>query len=255
MDAAASICEEPPQEVSSNAGTEIKDVLARRSDLSTFVVHLTRDANGQSAKDCLESIVRSWKIEAKNAYGSAAKKLTDKNLNIESQKCICFTETPLEYLYLLIGEIAGRKCDFGPFGVAVTKRLARKGGANPVWYVDITSGHSWLMNPINELIDQSLGTFDKSSISKITPFIEQMGTGNGYRKEFWWEREWRHVGDFALPEHVILICPDEDGNHENFERLAQEGGHSARCIDPGWGLEQIIARLAGFDRGDIEILC
>ena len=84
-----------------------------------------------------------------------------------------------------------------------------------------------------------------------------MGTGNGgsrisYRKEFWWEREWRHVGDFDLPTRVILICPEDE--HAGFEKMAEKSGHPSRCVDPEWGLEQIIARLAGFTRDDVEIL-
>ena len=96
--------------------------------------------------------------------------------------------------------------------------------------------------------------FDDTPFAKIAPFIEQMGTGNGakfYRKEFWWEREWRHVGSFKLPHHVILICPDND--HSTFEDLAKSQDRSVKCVDADWGLEQIIARLAGFSKDDIEI--
>jgi len=236
---------------------DIRTVISRRSDLSTFVVHLTRDRNGEQAKEHLKSIVRSHKIEARTAYGSAVKKLGNGNLALNSQKCVCFTETPLEYLHLLVGKINGRKCDFGPYGVAITKRLARKTSVNPVWYVDITPGHDWLMNPINALIDCCNGNFQGSDVSKIAPFIEPMGTGNGgeyqpYRKEFWWEREWRHVGHFPLPSHVLVICPE--GDFAEFESLANQNSYSARCIDSTWGLEQIIARLAGFDKQDVEIL-
>lgn len=259
MSTAASTCDKASQEAPSNGqGAEIQGILARRSDLSTFVVHLTRDDNGESAKDRLKSIVKSWKIKARNPYGSAVGKLGEKKVKTDSQKCVCFTETPLEYLHLLLGEIKGRKYQFGPYGVAITKKLARKSGVNPVWYVDITPGHDWLMKPINELIHQSLDAFDRAPISEIAPFVEAMGTGTGsngsYRREFWWEREWRHVGDFKLPRHAILICPDENGNHEEFEELAKRSSHSAKCIDPEWGLELIIARLAGFNEEEVKIL-
>jgi hypothetical protein len=234
-------------------GLDIRSVLSRRSDLSTFVVHLSRDNNGGSAADRLRAIIAAWKIEAKSPFRAAVRSGRD---DIDSQRCVCFTETPLEYLHLLVGRIEGRQYDFGPYGVAITKQLARKKGANPVWYVDITPGHDWLMNPINELIDKVDGAFDESPVSRIAPFIEQMGTGNGrkgdpYRKEFWWEREWRHVGDFSLPERVLLICPEDD--FTEFEGMARANGHSAACVDPRWGLEQIIARLAGFSKEDVEI--
>jgi hypothetical protein len=261
MSTAASTCDKASQEAPSNGQrVGIQDILARRSDLSTFVVHLTRDGDHESAKERLESIVRSWQIEARSAFGSAVKRLADENLRTDSQKCVCFTETPLEYLHLLLGEIKGRNCQFGPYGVAVTKKLARKNGVNPVWYVDMTprDAPNWLTNYVDKLIEAAIKTSDFAGqpFVKIAPFIEQMGTWpkNGSRKEFWWEREWRRVGDFELPRHAILICPDENGNHKAFEELAKDSGHSVKCIDPYWGLEQIIARLAGFGKEEVEIL-
>jgi len=262
MNAPTQVCDPAPQqELSSDQEADIRTVLSRRSDLSTFVVHLTRDDNGNSAKEHLKSIVQSWKLEAKNPFGTAVKKLGEAGANTDSQKCVCFTETPLEYLYLLVGKIKGRRHDLAPYGVAITKKLARKKGVNPVWYVDITPGHDWLTKEVNELTDSAIasGDFARSPVAKIVPFIEQMGTGQGnngdsYRKEFWWEREWRHLGDFDLPDHVILICPDKDGTHDEFEKLAKKLGHSAKCVDPYWGLEQIIARLGGFSQEDVKVL-
>jgi len=71
------------------------------------------------------------------------------------------------------------------------------------------------------------------------------GDGQQYQKEFWWEREWRCRGDFRLPERVLIICPEADIT--NFEGIVEcKVGVSAAFIDPDWGLEQIIARLAGF---------
>lgn len=178
-----------------------------------------------------------------------------------SQRCVCFTETPLEYIKLLTEDIAGRSVKFDPYGIAMTKRQGRSIGVNPVWYVDITPGHDWLTKPLNELVQQAIATGDysKQPIAKVTPFIEQMGKGNqphSYRKEFWWEREWRHVGnlDFAAP--VIVLCPEGD-----FQELRQHiDGAGALdpervvLIDPSWSLEEMIARLAGYSPKDIHIL-
>jgi len=244
-----------PQESSNGQEVEIRTVLSRRSDLSTFIVHLTRDDSGKSAKSQLKSIVQSWEIQARNPFGTAVKELRKAKQPGDSQKCVCFTETPLEYLHLLVGEIKGRSCQLAPYGVAITKKLARKKGVNPVWYVDQTPGHDWLTKHIDTLRDSAIASakFDDTPFAKIAPFIEQMGTWKGKPpKEFWWEREWRHVGPLKLPHHVILICPDND--HSTFEGLAKQKGHSAKCVDADWGLEQIIARLAGFCEDDIEIL-
>lgn len=236
----------------------IRDVLYRRSDLSTFVVHLTKD------KDSLGSIVRDWRIEARSVWGLAKNKIKKGSPEAESQKCVCFTETPLEYIHLIVGQIKGRSYEIGPYGIALTKRLARNKGVNPVWYVDISSDNNrdkWITKYIEKLIEQGKKSeegFTEHPIAQIVPFIEPMGKGNNqetgepYCKEFWWEREWRHVGDFDLPNHVIIICQEEEF-HE-FEEPFRGKDWGPKCIDPNWGLEKIIARLAGFDNWEIDIL-
>jgi hypothetical protein len=214
-----------------------------------------------SAKDRLKAILQKRVIEAASIFGQAKDSLTKKGLDPYSQKCVCFTETPLEYIHLLCEEIEGRNVQFEPYGIALTKKLARRMGVNPVWYVDISPGqHNWLTKPLNELIDTAIeaGTYEGSPVSRIAPFIEQMGTGRNeagslkYRKEFWWEREWRHPGRFLLPDHLILLCPENE--HEEFEGHSTAAQQSVRIVDPMWGLEQIIARLAGFAKDDIEVL-
>ena len=78
-----------------------------------------------------------------------------------------------------------------------------------------------------------------------------MGTGQNYKKEFWWEREWRHVGDFTLPENYIVLCPEHEiGALEQFTQSLPQP-RRVRMIDPFCGLDQIIARLAGFDDEEV----
>jgi hypothetical protein len=101
---------------------DIKQLLARRSDLSTFLIYLTREyPEGTPAKDNLKSILSNKVIEARNAYGSAVVRLNklgaDKAKNLNTQKVVCFTETPLEHVRLLVEEIQGRKFKFGPMAL------------------------------------------------------------------------------------------------------------------------------------------
>jgi len=236
---------------------DIRELLARRTDLSTFLVHLTRDTPEGTARQALESILTYSTIEARSMFGAARGRLEKLGLMLDSQKCVCFTETPLEFAHLLLSELPNRDCTFRPYGVAITKMAARKGGVNPVWYVDITPGHDWITNEINALIDPAIdtGTFIGHPIEKIAPFVEQMGTqydpwGNlKYRKEFWWEREWRCRGNFTLTSRVIGLCPEEEIPYftKNYP------GMNMRYIDPRWGLERIIAHLAGYHRDDVEL--
>ena len=234
---------------------QIEDILRRRTDLSTFLVHLTRSHKGVSAKERLKTILKEECLRKGAPMGHAHRALAEAGVSVRSQRCVCFTETPLEHVCLLLEEIEGRECQFEPYGIAITKKQGRSEGVNPVWYVDITPGHRWLSNSINDMVDEAIrsGNFVGSHLARLTPFIEQMGAGKGpagpYRKEFWWEREWRYVGIMPLPQRIIVLCPEAE-HDELKEVIDDESDLRARLIDPRWSLEQIIARLAGFSRED-----
>lgn len=241
---------------------DIAELVSRRTDLSTFLVHLSRNQDAQSARDGLLSIIRSGRLEARSSFGQAASKLRGDAAGLATQKCVCFTETPLEHVHLLLQDIDGREFRFGPYGLALPKRLGRQLGVNPVWYLDITPalGHNWLTNPLNRIVDAAIaaGNFATSDIARLTPFVEQMGTrrdANGalvYRKEFWWEREWRHSGDLMLPPRFMILCPEAE-----HAAIQMELGHLANgrpLVDPNWGLEKIIANLAGFQSAEVDQL-
>ncbi|MGH9436466.1 MAG: abortive infection system antitoxin AbiGi family protein [Terriglobia bacterium] len=229
----------------------MSELLARRSDLSTFVVHFTRKTHdGKSARQNLKSILRQQTIEARTPFGSAFHLLSGRDL--ASQHCVSFSETPLEHLHCLTQQIPKRQVRLSSYGLAFAKMTARKRGVNPVWYVDITPGHDWLMKPINALIERQVNKvkkFRNTQLAKICPFIEQMGSGQkadgyGYQKEFWWEREWRHNGDFSFfwSEIVFGLCP---GDHIAEFECMKTGGRKVRFVDPKWSLDRIIAHLAG----------
>jgi hypothetical protein len=235
---------------------DIKQLLARRSDLSTFLIHLTREYNGAAAKDNLKSILNDRVIEARNPYGSAIERLRElgqrNDTNLNTQKVVCFTETPLEHIRLLVGEIEGRRFKFEPYGIAITKRTARTMGVNPVWYLDITPNHDWLTTPLNRLIDAQIqsGGFSTGDLAKLAPFIEQMGSGSGYFKEYWWEREWRHRRDFVLGmPKFIIICPERE-----FDEVTPQWAKDMKIPirDSEWSLEQIIGKLVGFSPEQID---
>ena len=178
----------------------IERLLARRTDLSTFLVHLTRAGDSQTAKQRLISILQGQTIEARSPFGPAVQRLKNANQPTRSQNCVCFTETPFEHVHILTSQIDGRDYRFEPYGIAISKKQGRKRGVNPVWYLDITPGHNWLTVPLETMMDAAIATGNYASqpLARLTPFIEQMGSGRraigdgGYRKEFWWEREWRH---------------------------------------------------------------
>ncbi len=192
---------------------EIEELLHRRSDLSTFVIHWTRQYEGVAARDNLVSVLKSRTIEARNPMGAgvqtlrkleAAGTLSGDSLKdaLDSQRVVCFTEAPLEQAWSFICNISGRQNQLEPLGLAFRKEDARRMGINPVWYVDMTPGRYWLTHYVENLVRRAADqgkAFADDPISKIAPFIEGMGTWPGLgRKEFWWEREWRHLGDLSF---------------------------------------------------------
>ncbi|MGH3118579.1 MAG: abortive infection system antitoxin AbiGi family protein [Gaiellales bacterium] len=254
----------------------IVDLLQRRGDLSTFLLHFT------TTRENLLSILTDHRVEARSAWGMLRAKVEQNPALAETQRCVCFTEAPLEHAWMMCREIEGRTHQFGPYGIAFSKVWARREGANPVWYVDITPTHDWLMVPLNDLvalaenghartvprdgagriirpIQPQVAALETCQVARLAPFIEQMGTGAGaaysYHKEFWWEREWRKVGHmyFRWANAVSVFLPEDE--HTLFARelagLRQGGEEPPPLLDPRWGLERMIAALRGLSAGDV----
>jgi hypothetical protein len=183
----------------------IEDLLHRRTDLSAFVVHFTRDTPGTSAKDNLAGILRSCRLEARSTYGMG-KPLADRFPAIaDTQRTVCFTEVPLEHAWMMCQPIDGRSHQFNGYGLAFTRTFARRRGANPVWYLDITPGHDWLTEPIKQLIADA-----ETSAKPITddPFALAQHSANVTRRAP------------ALQDHDARACrlPVGSGAHDRDAR-------------------------------------
>lgn len=147
---------------SSPGAQQITSLLHRRSDLSTFLVHLT--AASASAEANLIAILSDRGIEARNPYGPNEKPLPGPPQHEPSalrvQKVVCLTETPLEYVWMMCANIADRAHPLAPYGLAFAKPWGRAVGANPVWYIDtLRTGHrgwDWLTVPLMSLVKQTL---------------------------------------------------------------------------------------------------
>jgi len=244
--------------MSGNSSWSIEDLLHRRTDLSTFVVHFTRAFGGDSSKDNLLSILGQSTIEARSTFGMGKSMAPDDAPFQESQRVVCFTETPIEHAWMMCAEIEGRVNGFGPHGLAFTKVWARSNHANPVWYIDISvrGGLSWLTVPVEQLRQEAADAAnrDKRSlaeypITRVLPFIEQMGPTCYSRKEFWWEREWRHVGAFHFqwPNVVAIFAPLPEHREIHAAMRAMVRNHACPppLLDPSWGLERMISALRG----------
>lgn len=249
----------------------IEELLHRRVDLSTFLVHLTKRTPHDDGSGALRSILQSRIIEARSAFGMAP---VDVRAALEgtvaSQHCVCFTETPLEHIWMMVQDIDGRSVNFAPYGLVVSKTTARTSAVNPVWYIDITpgNGRDWLTKPINELVEAAIagcrgldGFLDvdvltRSPIFQITPFVEQMGLTQRTRKEFWWEREWRRVHAFHLrPRGVVaILAPESEHDTWRSEIAGYDSQWERRnvpLLDPLWGQERMIGAMSGVNEGDL----
>ena len=226
----------------------IKEILGRRSDLSTFVVHLTRDSE-VTAKAALMSIAAKGLLMAKRPMGWGAEQDDPADIGRQSQRVVCFSETPLEYIDTLVADIAGRNIRLAPWGLVITKMTARSEGVNPVWYVDMTPGRDWqISKALNELKAHAVASgFHTHPAAQILPFFEPMGTwpSTGGQREFWWEREWRKRGPFHFrPEQVVSwIVPEAEQAVFTTYVKAEWPWSPVRCIDAKWSLEAIIAHL------------
>jgi len=243
---------------------QIEELLHRRTDLSTFVIHWTRDYEGVPARENLKTILASHNIEARNPMGVGHRTLqrlrdagalseVDYETSKQSQHVVCFTETPLEHAWSFVCNIGNRTYKLQPFGLAFRKKRARQMGINPIWYTDATSApgrsEDWLGREVERLVERAASSgalFVDDPVARIAPFVEVMGTWDKSRKEFWWEREWRHLGDltFSLADVAVVLCRESDMNY--IQRCVQRSGERVvPLIDPIWGLEHIIAKLAG----------
>ncbi len=238
----------------------IGEVLHRRTDLSTFVVHLTRDSETSTANENLASIIQDRTLRAGEPKGWATWDRFDlSDEALATQRVVCFSETPLEHVHSLFAVIEGRALQFRGYGVAFPKMVARWMEINPVWYIDLSRApgawRDWPMKEaLNALVTEAHEDFADRPISRLAPFIEGMGSfpnGNGgvRHREFSWEREWRHCGDLDLSpwwSKALWLCPESE--FAQFQQLLGPGTH---CVDPAWGLERIVGHLMGMTGDDM----
>lgn len=217
-----------------------KYLLGRRSDLSNYLVHLTRRYNGRSPTDNLHSILKDRTIYARNAYclfNSEIKRLPRAHAKLFW--ATCFTETPLSELNYLTREMKGRNVDLSQYGLVFNKYVIRRAGGNPVFYLDTRSEDGKeRCDAMWDCFNQTESAeFDEDSFVSFLPFVNKVG----HNIDFSWEREWRIVGDleFVLSDIFLGLCPNL--MIEEFENEYPK----IHWISPRWGRDQIIEKLRG----------
>lgn len=241
-----------------------EQLLEKRGDLSPYLIHLTRtgrwkrwkdnfnlpqdDFQTVDAKQALENILGSLKIEARTPYGYFNLKVPYGHRNQTSQVkrqwllAACFTETPIDHVYLQTLDIQGRQQHFQPYGLAFSENVVRGKGGNPIFYIDTS----------NQSIRASLDAIPTSAICQtmrpMMPFIEGFGPpwfpGNN-PSDFRWEREWRVAGDFdfQIGDIAYGICPKNEIPH--FENLT---GNTVPFVDPTQHMELVKMKLRSYPK-------
>lgn len=176
-----------------------------------------------TAKSSLEKIIKSRSIKAASAFGyfnykAPLKRATGVVTNAKSHvrrdwlRAVCFTETPLDHIYLQTKNIYGRKLHFESYGLSFKEDLIRAKNGNPIFYVE--TNNVSIRNAFDALVIDPLAVTFKS----MMPLIEGFGrpwfsTYNGPTEvDFRWEREWRICGDFSfsISDVAFGICPQDE---------------------------------------------
>lgn len=205
---------------------EIQEILNFRTDISPFLVHLTREYNGNAAKENLENIIKEKTLkQSGNRISDARFGIDDLTLEEEERKqifgAICFTETPLNEVHCLL-EIQHRNFDLKPYGLVFMKERLSNRGVSPVFYLNNKNGDK--DGVLRVLCSLCMKNTTKKEAKKILPLIACFGkhitapnarTPQNGDQDFLWEREWRYPyidGDFTFTEEDVFVglCPDEE---------------------------------------------
>lgn len=209
---------------------DINDILHFRSDISPFLVHLTRRGSRLSAGDVLKKIVEERKLVAGSDRISDARfAIRTVGMSEEDKRkffgAVCFTETPLNEVHCLF-EIKNRAVNLRPYGLVFLKQPAIARGVEPVFYINNIKGDK--LDVLKALC--SLIRTNPVSAARILPLISIFGkkitppgaSAVGGEVDFRWEREWRYVpanGPYELKQDEIFmgLCPHDE--IEEFEGL------------------------------------
>lgn len=243
-----------------------QDIKELRGDLSPFLIHLTRggtytqwadiyglsnnNAITMNAKQSLEGIIQSNKIQARSPFGYFNYKVPYRGRNQHSSvqrtwlRSVCFTETPVDHIYVQCESISGRQLIFEPYGLAFFEPVVRRASGNPVMYFESSN------QQIRTGLDAIALLPNCQQFSPMMILYEAFGQPLYYNAyvndiDFRWEREWRVQGDFnfnsANGDVAFGICPENEILY--FEGLVN---HAFPFIDPRRPIGLLRHKLRGY---------
>jgi hypothetical protein len=223
------------------------EFLDKKKDFSPLLVHLTKDSkeilpDGEEviipAKSIFELILEGKTLKAFKhlCYFSPALNNESEITSIQDKfRVVCFTETPIDQINVLLLKVSKRKFEPEPFGLVFEKSYIRKRGGNPVFYVTRKIARPLMDLIYDEYVEGNEQVPD--NICKLLALITLCEEGNDWH----WEREWRIVGNFKfnLEDIYCGFCPEED--IEYFENKYPP----VKFISPDWSKNKILAKGVG----------
>jgi len=208
----------------------LEEFLNKKRDFSPLLVHLTRENEMFYAKDVLEQILSEKTLRAYRHFCLFSPSLKDSNdVSLEDKfKVVCFTETPIDQIDVLLSRVIGRQVELAAYGLVFKKNYIKKKGGNPVFYVTTR-----IASPLWQLYQNQ----PSDEACKLLALVNVCEPYNDWH----WEREWRIVGDlvFGLADVYCGLCPEDE--IDEFESSYEP----VRFIDPHWGINKILDRLVG----------
>ncbi len=252
-----------------------------RSDLSNFLIHLTKDGSFElyedypylpghyqfgrsanlSADDSLKKILSGpQRLEARAPFGHFKFDISiytkkRRAVPLAWLKCVCFSEAPLRELRSFYRSTQQTKHQafkmnrYQKFGLAFHADFIRRRGGHPVLYFD--SANEGIFRSVDQMADPHLLPICKP----LLPLMESFGPAKKATSrqttseiDFRWEREWRHVGSliFQLTDVAFGLCPEN--RFGEFEPLSK--GHFP-FIDPDWDSNKLSEFLISKNRPDL----
>ena len=236
-----------------SAGVErieyLESVKWRRSDLSFFLVHLTKEdkERGLSAKQVLEEII-SPDSAGYCTLNGAPQGLFERVASVprESITAVSFTEAPLDQVKHFAQPIPGDKNrNYSKFGLVFEQDFIRSNSGNPCFYLN-TRFNDDLKKAALSIVDCPHFSSNPDCV-KLLPYFSIFGKAGSAKEkkeiDFYWEREWRVPGSlrFRLDDLFVGLCEHDWVDY--FEGLTQ-----VPFICPDWNYDRILKQLRDWSR-------
>jgi hypothetical protein len=191
-----------------------------RSDISPFLVHLTRSREGKSAAENLTAILAAeFLVPSFTAISDARFAVrTSETSQTDFFAATSFSETPLGEIHCLF-EIGLRAIQLEPYGLVFLKDRLSARGVSPVIYINNQQGDK-------DQVVRALASLRKThpeAARQILPLVSVFGqklqpvggTLSPGQVDFRWEREWRlptasGLLGFERDDLFVGLCPHEE---------------------------------------------